>query len=302
MPPPTDADAPSPARCRLYIVLAAVLWSLSGALTTVLRQETPLGLNTPPIGPLQIAFLRVFFAGLALLPTLRRRDLTFRPAMAAMVVSFGVMNALFVGALASGKAANAILLQYTAPLWLLLAGWLGLGDPVDRRGLGPLLVALAGVAVIVAGGWDGGERAVVAMALGSGFAYAGVLLGLRRLRGESPRWLTVINHLGAALVLVPVVWLTGLPAPGQLAFLLAFGAVQMALPYWLMALGLRRVSPQEAGMLTLLEPLLNPLWAYLVSPATQTPLWYTWVGGAFILAALAWRYSFPAPRPPDGPK
>jgi drug/metabolite transporter (DMT)-like permease len=66
-----------------------------------------------------------------------------------------------------------------------------------------------------------------------------------------------------------------------------------------MARGLRSGSPQEAGTLTLLEPLLNPLWAYLVSPATETPTPFTFAGGACILGALAWRY-WPvgrAPRP-----
>jgi drug/metabolite transporter (DMT)-like permease len=62
----------------------------------------------------------------------------------------------------------------------------------------------------------------------------------------------------------------------------------MGLPYWLVARGLRVVSPQEAGMITLLEPLLNPLWAYLV--AREIPKFPTFIGGALILGALAWRY------------
>ena len=49
-------------------------------------------------------------------------------------------------------------------------------------------------------------------------------------------------------------------------------------------------APQEAGAITLLEPLLNPIWAYLVSPATETPPPTTYLGGALILGALAWRY------------
>jgi drug/metabolite transporter, DME family len=56
------------------------------------------------------------------------------------------------------------------------------------------------------------------------------------------------------------------------------------------ARGLRVVSPQEAGAITLLEPLLNPVWAYLVSPLTEKPLLTTYMGGALILGALVWRY------------
>ena len=68
------------------------------------------------------------------------------------------------------------------------------------------------------------------------------------------------SDLGSAAVLLP--WVVRLPAPTwpQLAFLALFGAVQMGLPYLLMARGLRHVSPQQAGTLTLLEPVLNPLW------------------------------------------
>jgi len=78
------------------------------------------------------------------------------------------------------------------------------------------------------------------------------------------------------------------PSFGQLVILLLFGVVQMSAAYWLMARGLRTVSAQEAGAITLLEPLLNPVWTYLISG--ETPETATFVGGGVILAALAWRY------------
>jgi drug/metabolite transporter (DMT)-like permease len=62
-----------------------------------------------------------------------------------------------------------------------------------------------------------------------------------------------------------------------------------------MARGLRSVTPHEAGTLLLIEPVLNPLWAYLVSPADELPGTWTWVGGAFILSGIAYRY-WPAGR------
>lgn len=80
------------------------------------------------------------------------------------------------------------------------------------------------------------------------------------------------------------------PSPRQLAALAVYRAVQMALPYWLFCRGLRAVSPVEAGIITLIEPLLNPLWAYLVTPDKDTPTGPMLAGGGLILAALAWRY------------
>jgi drug/metabolite transporter, DME family len=66
--------------------------------------------------------------------------------------------------------------------------------------------------------------------------------------------------------------------------------MQMALPYVLFARSLSHVSPTEAAIITLIEPLLNPVWAYLLSPETDVPTWWTILGGSVLLAALVWRY------------
>jgi drug/metabolite transporter (DMT)-like permease len=64
----------------------------------------------------------------------------------------------------------------------------------------------------------------------------------------------------------------------------------MAAPYWLFARSLRSVTPQEAGIITLLEPVLNPIWAYLIAPDKETPTVWTVAGGMLLLGALGWRY------------
>ena len=105
--------------------------------------------------------------------------------------------------------------------------------------------------------------------------------------------MTIFNLLFSAFALAPSLYFfwKATPSPAQLVTLFLFGSLQMALPYWLVARGLRRLSTQEAGMLTLLEPLFNPLWAFLVYPQlSEIPSIYTLIGGGCILAALAWRY------------
>jgi drug/metabolite transporter (DMT)-like permease len=281
---------------RLLIILAAALWSTSGAFMKILREDTSFGLNEPTLDPFLIAFYRPLFAGLVLLPLLRRHDLSFSTALVGTGIVFAIMNGLFMWALAMGTAANAIFLQYTAPLWMYLLCVWGLGEPADRRGAVALGIGMIGVALIVWGGWGKEQLLVIAVALGSGLAYAGVLVGLRIQRGASARWLTVFNHLFSALLLLPLVWGLPMPSGPQMIVLLLYGSLQMGLPYWLMARALRTISPQEAGTLTLLEPLLNPLWAYLVSPATDTPSAWTLAGGAFILAAVGYRLAAPGNR------
>jgi drug/metabolite transporter (DMT)-like permease len=271
-------------------VFAALLWSTSGAFTKLLTQDTSLGLDQPAVLPQQIACFRVAFAGLVLVPTLRPQDFSWRGLMLVSAACFAAMNVLFIWAMSEGTAANAVLLQYSAPLWMYLASiWL-LGERADRRGMVALGVGLVGISVIVGGNWQGEQFKIVAIALGSGVAYAGVMICLRVLRGVSSRLLTVWNHLCAGLAVAPLVWDMPSPTVPQLVVLFLFGALQMGLPYWLVARGLRSVSPQEAGAITLLEPVLNPVWAYLVSPATETPRMATIVGGLLIVGGLAWRY------------
>ncbi|MGH7169007.1 MAG: DMT family transporter [Gemmataceae bacterium] len=275
---------------RLCILLAALLWSTSGAFTKVLRENTGLGLNEPSIDPLSIAFWRVVFAAGVFLPTVRRRELTFRPALWLTGLSFALMNALFISAMALGSSANTILLQYTAPMWVYLICVGVLREPAEQRGTVTLMIGLAGIGILLFGSWTGSQLPALALALGSGLAYAFVMIGLRVQRGVSSRWLTAFNHLLAAVVLLPIVWRHPLPSGPQFAVLFVYGTVQMSLPYWLLAVGLRRLSPQEVGTLTLIEPVLNPLWAYLASPKTETPTVWTLAGGACIVGALVWRY------------
>jgi drug/metabolite transporter (DMT)-like permease len=94
--------------------------------------------------------------------------------------------------------------------------------------------------------------------------------------------------LGSALLLLPLVWHQPVPTGPQLGVLFLFGAVQMALPYWMVARGLRVVGPAEAGTIMLLEPILNPVWVFFA--VGEQPSAATLVGGAFIVGALAWRY------------
>jgi drug/metabolite transporter (DMT)-like permease len=228
-----------------------------------------------------------------------------------MVVTFSVMSGLYLTALGLGPAANAIFLQNTAPIWVYVFAVFVLRQPGDRRGLEAVLIGGLGAVVIVAGNWPRDlppdeqqtQVLILFMGVGSGITYAGVMIFLRVLRTESPAWLTTLNLLGTSVTLglYVLVWFgpaefwswVSLPTTRQFGAFVLYGVIQMALPYWLFARGLRTISPQEAGLITLIEPLLNPIWAYLITPEKDAPTVPMIVGGGFILIALLWRY---APR------
>jgi drug/metabolite transporter (DMT)-like permease len=293
---------------RLSLVVAAVLWSLGSFFTRVLTAPTGFHLHEPHLTPVQIAFWRGIFAGLALIPLLRRGDLQFRPLLPVMVVTFAVMSGLYLSALGLGNAANAILLQNTAPVWIYVIGVSLLGQPSDRKSLRSTILGMVGALLIVIGNWPwtlpAAEQEVqiqiLIMAVGSGFAYAWIVLFLNHLKDLAAAWLMVLNLIGSAGCLGlwilfrqgPEQFLTWMQTPTwqQLGFLAIFGLVQMAAPYWLFARGLRTVTALEAGIITLIEPVLNPVWAYFISPETDTPTLWTILGGGILLAALLWRY------------
>jgi drug/metabolite transporter (DMT)-like permease len=101
--------------------------------------------------------------------------------------------------------------------------------------------------------------------------------------------LVALNHAVAALALLPWILYVGQwPSPTQLVVLAAFGALQMAIPYTFMIRGLRSISTQEAVGIALIEPVLNPLWVFLLG--LETPAWWTLVGAALILVGLLLRY------------
>jgi drug/metabolite transporter (DMT)-like permease len=293
---------------RACLVLAAVLWSLGSVFMRLLLEPLGLGLETPVLSPLLIAFYRGLFGGFLMLLLVRRAEMTFRPLMVGMVLTFSVMSGLYLTALGLGAAANAIFLQNTAPVWVYLIAVVFLGESASRRGWQTVILAAIGAAVIVAGGWPRNlaperqerEMLVLLMGLGSGIVYGCVVLFLRALRDESAAWLVALDLLGSAGMLALYVFLTEGPArtlewlttptASQLLVLALFGACQMAVPYWLFARGLRVVSPQEAAIITLIEPLLNPIWAYLLTPARDTPTLPMFIGGGLILFALIWRY------------
>jgi drug/metabolite transporter (DMT)-like permease len=298
----------SPSGARLCLVLAAVLWSLGSVFVRLLREPLGLGLEAPQLSPLQIAFYRGLFGGLFILLLVRRDQFTFAPVMVPMVALFTVMSGLYLSALGLGAAANAIFLQNTAPVWVYLFAVLILGESGDRRGWQSVFLAAAGAAVIVAGGWPAASSAeqerkeivVLLMGVGSGVVYAAVVLFLRVLRAHAAAWLVALNLIGTAVVLGAFIvvsegptafaeWATA-PTVPQFAVLAACGVLQMGVPYWLFTRSLRSVSAQEAAIITLLEPLLNPVWAYLLTPHTDTPTPAMFTGGALILLALIWKY------------
>ena len=233
----------STARGRLYVLAAAALWSLSGAIT-----------KSIDLDGLTIAFYRGLFAGLVLVPFVPRPRRVVPagdgPARPGLRRDDGAVPGRDEGDDGRERDLPAILGHVLGRP----ARRLFLGERPDRRALAGIGLAMAGVGVIVGFGHGGAARVERRRrsALASGVAYAGVVIGMRGLRGLDPVWLSAVNNLarrrrarglddadpGAA---------RDPDAAAEASALVAFGVVQMAIPYALFARGLREVERPGGG-------------------------------------------------------
>jgi DME family drug/metabolite transporter len=274
-------------RARWGVLAAAVLWSLGGFFA-----KSPLfeGWSGPAL-----ACWRALFAGIVLWPFANRR--VFAWQMVPMALLFAVMNHSYLTAMSLGSAANAIWLQMTAPVWVLLIGVLVFRESSIGRDWVQLVFVVVGVGIILYYESRAAAAAAVVWGLVSAFAYAGVVLSLRNLRDFDPVWMAAVNHLTAAVCLAPFAW-TGAPLPSgwQWPMLIAFGCLQMALPYVLFSRSLRWIPGHEATAIGMVEPLLVPVWVYFAWG--EEPAWWTIAGGGCILLGLAVRFLDPRRRTP----
>ena len=267
-------------RARLLLLSAAALWSTAGA-----------AMKLCGLSGLQIAGGRSLVAGLfllAALPEARRRP-TARMALA--VVGYAATVILFAVANKLTTAANAIFIQDSAPLWVLALSPALLSERAGRGELLAIPVYAVGLALFFLDELSPGQLAGNLVALASGLAFALCIIGLRLAREDAPAALVLGNLLAAAAVLP--LWPAGpTPRPLDLALLAYLGVFQLGLAYLCFARGIARIPALEASLLVLLEPVLNPIWTYLVVGERPGP--WALLGGAVVLAATVWRTAVPA--------
>ncbi len=277
---------PAPAgHARARVLGAAVLFSTGG-----------LAIKLCTLTAWQIACARsaVAAAALALCVPAVRRAWSSRTLLVALPYALTVV--LFTLANRSTTAANSIFLQDTAPLYVLLLGpWL-LGERLQRHDAGFITLMLAGLLLLYLGTRSPLATAP-APALGNllatvaGASWALTLVGLRWL-AAGPRGSAAVSLAGAlagnllaALVTLPLAWPVETFAAADVLLVAWLGLFQVALAYVLITGAMPRLPALESALLLLAEPVLVPVWAWLVLGEPTAPL--ALAGGALVLAGTA---------------
>lgn len=285
---------------RVQVAIAAALFSTGGA-----------AIKWCGFDAFQLAAIRAAIAGVALLVAIpeARQRWTWRVFVVGL--AYAVTTLLFVQANKLTTAANAIFLQSTSPIFILLLAPLLLHEPVRRADIIQLAVTALGMTLFFVGGerqFATAPQPVLGNVLAACCAvtWSFTLVGYRWLavRGTSPAAAAVSGNFTACVVAV----LAGLPfAAGTAADWAAvsyLGLVQLAVPYMFLARAVPRLRALEVSLFLLVEPVLNPVWAWLVHG--ETPGRWALAGGVLILgttvirARLAPHAALPPATSPGG--
>jgi DME family drug/metabolite transporter len=267
---------------RVLLLCAALLFSTGGA-----------AIKLAALSAWQVASYRAILAALFIwfiLPA-ARRDWTGRTLAAGAV--YAVMVVLYVLSNKLTTAANAILLQSTYPLYLLLLGPLFLKERLRTVDVAIVAGIILGAAIL----FSGSERVVATapdpvrgniVALASGFAWALTIaalrwMGKRNPRAESAASVTIAGNAIAFIACLPLA--VGGPAVHvrSIAVIVWLGVFQVGLGYVCLTRSIRHVPAVEAATLLLIEPVLNPIWAWLIHG--EQPSGRAVTGGLIIMAA-----------------
>lgn len=279
---------------RLQLLGTAALFSTGGA-----------AIKACDFGSWQVAAVRSAVAALAFVAMVPAARRLWNRREALVGVAYAAAMVLFVLANKRTTAANAIFLQSTAPLYVMLLGpWL-LRERIRARDLVLFVVIAAGLGLCFVDTneptatapdpWTGNLLAVL-----SGCAWALTVIGFRWLspNSDDPRagaGAVLAGNVIAVLFCVPFAWPLEAGTPRDWAVISYLGIFQIGLAYVLLTKAIRRVEAFEASVFLLAEPVMSPVWAWLVHG--EMPGRYALIGGGLILVATVAKTAWDARRP-----
>ncbi|MGE5614741.1 MAG: DMT family transporter [Bacillota bacterium] len=259
----------------LYLVVTAILWSLGGLLIKSVNSN-----------PMAIAGVRSGISAIIILMAARRPKFNWSFAQISAAVCYSATVLSFVAANKNTTAANATLIQYTAPIYIaLLSAWL-LKEKAKLLDWVAVVFAFGGMLLfflddISTEGMLGNIFAAV-----SGFFFAMFAIFMRMQKDGSPIESVLLGNIMTAVVGLPFLFRDMPDGKGWL-FLVVLGVAQLGLPYILYSKAIRHVTALEATLIPIIEPILNPMWVFLA--LGEAPGKWAVVGGIVVVVVVTGR-------------
>lgn len=259
----------------LSMAACAFLWSVAGLFIKILDWN-----------PFLIAGLRSLIAFFFLLTIVRTVRLAWSWPLAGAALANAATMLLFVAANKTTTAANAILLQYLAPVFTAILGVVILKEHLRREQLIALALTPIGMALLFFDRLSAGQLFGNLLGLASGCTFALVFIFTRLQKDGDPLQSFMASHAVTALIALGVA--AFLPIPrftyGSVGSILVLGVLQIGLAAVFFSYGIKRVSAVTANLVALIEPVFNPVWVFLLlgeAPSAQAIL-----GGAIIISSV----------------
>lgn len=265
------------------LLVCATLWSLGGILIKWIDWH-----------PVAIAGMRSAISAVVMVIFLRRPRFNWTPAQIGAAVAYATTVTLFVAANKMTTAANAILLQYTAPIFVAIFGAWFLKERTTWLDSGIIASVMVGMLLFFCDDLAGGKLTGNLVAVASGLALAVMVVLLRKQKDGAPVESLLLGNALTALIGLPFMF-RSMPSATSWAGLAIAGVFQLGLPYIMYAIAIRRVTAVEAIVIPVIEPILNPLWVFLLMG--EAPGLYAIIGGAVVLLSVTARSVLGAIRP-----
>ena len=251
------------------MVLASVCWSLGG-----------LCIKFIPWSAMSIVGLRALLAAVVFAIFRRSVKIDFTPGNIMGALCLSATTLLFVFANKNTTAAAAILLQFTAPVFIILIQFIFYRKKPKLSELAAVSVTVAGMLFFFADKLEPGSLLGNIFAILSGLFFAGVFVCNKR-SDTNPEHALFLGFLINAAVGLPFVFTSVTADPVAWGFMLLLGVVQVGLAYVFFSVGIRRTPALFACLITALEPVLNPVWVYLATGEKPGP--FALAGGVVIV-------------------
>lgn len=275
---------PSHRKGLIYISFTAFLWSTSGFFIKYLT-----------INAFQISFFRSLIAAFTIyiICLIRRQKIKFEFDIVSNFASifYAGILILFVLATKMTTAANAIFLQFTAPIYLVILEPVFLKTKFDSKSIITILICIGGMILFFFGRLELGNIYGNLLAICSGLCFAmfSLLLKYKKIKNKSENTLNTIimGNLLVGVIAFFFVFPEFEVDITQSLILLYMGAIQIGVSYIIFNEGIKYVSATESMIIATLEAIFNPIWVFI--GIGEAPSVYSIIGGLIIFGAIIWR-------------
>ncbi len=266
----------------LYLVLAATLWSLAGILIKMVQWN-----------PLAIAGARSAISALVIWAFVRKPNFTWKLDQILAALFYAATVLLFVCANKFTTAANAILLQYGSPVYIAIFGSLILKEKTKISDWITIGLVIFGMFLFFVDKLEPTSLMGNFMGVLSGIAFAFLIIFLRKQKDASPIESTILGNILTALIGLPFMF-KSVPDITSWIGIILLGVFQLGLSYIFYSIAIKYVTALEAVLVSVIEPILNPIWVFLF--VGERPTMWAFFGGSVILISVTLRYALPSVR------